>query len=221
MLPDDADITKVVLSIYFRHGTVGIQYTTAHRLERDWDASAVTWLKADGNADWTSDGGDYSDENKVTLEYAGASSWEEYDVTDIVKEFVAGTPNYGFFIIPDEADGNTGRNYISSDNTDSDSLRPKLTITYESTAIHHNTIGTAGMQNIIVNKSGPVVKLFVPFENSYQIVFYNASGSTVKEIQSRGEQWYSITNESLSKGLYFVRILSDGKKLTGKYVHIE
>ncbi len=210
-----------MLAIYFRHGTAGTQYTTAHWLITDWDVSTLTWLKANGGADWTNAGGDYSEENKTTVEYTGTSSWEEYDVTEIVRKFAGGTPNYGFFIIPDESDGNTGRNYISSDNTESVSLRPKLTITYETTAIINSINDVVGKQNLKVKRNGLVVKLFVPFEDSYQIVLIDAFGRAIEVIKGNGKKWHAINSESLSMGLYFVNVISGTEKLTGKYLHME
>lgn len=210
-----------MLAIYFRHGTAGTKYTFAHRLTTDWDVSVVNWLKASGAADWVVAGGDYSEDNKASVEYAKISSWEEYDVTEIVAKFVDGTPNYGFFIVPDESDGNTGRNYISSDNTESESLRPKLTITYETTAITNGASGVAKSFNLIVNRNGALINLFIPFEAPYKIVFIDAFGCTVKFVRGYGKAWHSIDSESVANGLYFVNIISKDKIVAGKYMHVK
>ncbi len=157
----------------------------------------------------------------MTVDYADASTWEEYDVTEMVKKFMSGTSNYGFLIIPDEAVGNTGRNYISSDNTDLKENRPKLTITYETTAIINSVTGFDAMTNVNLKRVGNQLELYVPYGNFYQIYFSNASGQTIKTIKGNGKKWYSLNCDDFSKGLYFISVVSISQQISAKYLHID
>lgn len=197
-----------------------MEFTFAYKLIKEWDESSVTWLNSDANTLWDSAGGNFDIYTEAKTTYAAEMSWENYDVTEIVKDFVSGTPNNGFIVFPDIKDGNDGRMYPSSEYSAEDSLRPKLTITYENTAINYSNKGIEGIKNIVINKNGSIIKLFIPFENSYRIGFYNASGNTLEVLNGRGKQWHSINSESLSNGIYFIRIFSDKKNLSGKYIHI-
>ncbi len=215
-------VKEAVLSIFFRYGTVGLEYTTAYRLIKEWDVTTVTWLKA-GSGAWDNAGGDYTEENKAVTGYAPEMSWEQYTVTEIVKQFLGDKLNCGFLIIPDLDDNNTGRNYISSDNTELDSLRPRLTVTYESTAIKYNNQVLDGLKDVVLNKTGSSVKLFVPFATEYSISLYGISGEVIKSIDGYGTRWHtlSISSESLPSGVYIINIHSGRKNLSGKYSHIK
>ena len=190
---------------------MGLDFTYAHRITKEWDESTVTWLQTATNASWDNAGGDYTDENMATTSYAPESSWEDYDVTEIVKLFMDNTPNYGFCIVSDMADNHTGRNYISSENTDLDSLRPKLTVTYTSNAIIIPDLHSQGMSNgLRLCKSCSGIKLYVPFSGHYTISLYNVNGKKIETVCGYRKQWYQLTETKPSNGVYIIHMVING-----------
>ena len=86
---------------------------TIHRLTRDWVegtrngggiADGATWETHDGTSLWSQPGGDY-DPTVYSTRYVtsgGVSGWDQWDVTDLVSEWVSGKiPNYGMLLLGD------------------------------------------------------------------------------------------------------------------------
>jgi len=220
VIPENVSITKAVLSLFFTTGTIGNKYSTAYRLTKEWDVSAVTWMDAAENTPWNTPGGDYTPVNASKIDYAPDSTWEEYDVTDILRQFIHGTPNYGLIIMSDPANGNKDRPYYSSDYTGADSLRPKLTITYSTTAItspKHKDLLTG----VLLQKNGPAARLFVPFEKQYRISLFNARGTSVGAVSGNTSGWYRLQTASLPGGIYIIRVITDNTTAVGKVICTE
>jgi hypothetical protein len=217
-IPEDAEIKEAVLSFFFTTGTIGNKYTTAYRLIREWDVSTVTWMNAGSNVPWTLPGGDYSEENAAKTDYVPDSSWEHYDVTDIVQLFIHGTANYGFLIEADPASGNKNRSYCASEYMDSDSLRPKLTITYTSNAIITSTPCKNLFKGILLRKNGSTVRLFIPFEKQYQLSLFNSGGKIIETVSGSKSRWYQLQAATPSSGIYFMQLCMDGKTVGGKVI---
>ncbi len=218
MIPEDAEIKKAVLSIFFTTGTIGNKFTTAYRLTKEWDESTVTWMNAGSNVSWTTPGGDYSEEYASKTDYAPDSSWENYDVTDIVQQFIHDTPNYGFLIISDLANGNTHRFYYASEYLVLDSLRPKLTITYTSNAIITSTPCKNLFKGILLRKDGSTVRLFIPFEKQYQLSLFNSGGKIIETVSGCKSRWYQLQAAVPSSGIYFMQVHMDGKTAAAKLI---
>lgn len=218
-IPKNADIKKAVCSIFFTGVTIGNKYTTSYRLTKEWDESEVTWMNATSDVPWITPGGDYSEVNTSKIDYVPDSSWENYDVTNIVRQFTSGTPNYGFLIASDRANGNKHRSYYSSEFTKVDSLRPKLTIIHTSTAIntftqHKNLL----RKSILLCKKGSVIKLFVPFEKHYRLSLFNPGGKVIETIYGSNSRWYQLKATIPSNGIYFMQIHIDGKTASWKVI---
>ena len=203
VLPSNADIKKAVLSLYFSGGSEGDSLTVAHRLIKEWNEHTVTWMQADTGAPWDLVGGDYTLEDSAQTTFANDSTWENYDVTGIVKKFIDGTPNYGFIVVPDLAEGNTSRDYYSTAFEDIDSLKPKLTVTYTSNAISTPNKSRYLLQGVLLYKDGSVIRLFVPFEKQYRITIYNSKGRVIENINGCESRWYRLNAKMSSHGIYF------------------
>lgn len=220
-IPANADIKNAVLSIFFATGTEGDTISTACRLIKEWDESTVTWMSADSGVAWDSVGGDYSAENAAQTGYAPVSSWEDYEVTDIVQQFIDDTPNYGFLIISDLTVGNTHRDYCSSEYTDADSLRPKLTITYTSSGIIPGLHSPDIFNGLLLCKNSSGIKLFIPFTGHYNLSLYNLKGKKIETICGYNEQWYQLKGGAPSNGVYIIQIYRDGKATTRSLLIVE
>ena len=220
-IPANVTVKEATLSLFYEGGTVGIEHTYVCHLTASWDAETVTWIKRDASTDWDPEGGEFDTGTETQTTYAAEKTWENYDVTDIVKLYVAGTPNHGFIMYPDQSDGNTGRIYYSSDYSSIDSLRPKLIVTYESTGIKQGNKGVFRQNSIAVKKVGTDVQFFVPFENAYRVELYSASGMKIHSMTGYGAKWQSLNSGLLAKGIYSIRVSSGDIHLTGSYLHID
>ncbi len=215
-IPGDAESKEAVLSIFFTSGSIGNKYTTVYRLKSEWDVSTVTWMDAASNVPWSAPGGDYSVENSFKTDYAPDSSWEHYDVTNIVRLFTHAETNYGFIIQPDHASGNKDRQYCASEYSDPDSLRPKLTVTYSSSSINNLTQYPNLLKGIKLQTAGSAIQLFVPFEKPYQLSLLNSGGRIIESFSGSSRQWYQLKTAELSNGIYFVQVRMDNKTAVGK-----
>ncbi|MFN2525439.1 MAG: DNRLRE domain-containing protein [Actinomycetota bacterium] len=148
-IPPDADITSATLSVYELFGQHSYNSVVeVHRVTRAWSqgsgfspdgadcpADGVTWYESDGINPWTTEGGDFDAQvaASVTNAAGSPSTWDDFNVTPLVQEWVSGSnPNLGVVLKQaDETlrDGNYSA-YWSSDYTVSPSLRPKLSIDY-------------------------------------------------------------------------------------------
>ena len=111
-IPQNSTVKQATLSLFFQQGTVGVEYTYVFAFVKSWEESSVTWLNSARNIPWALAGGDFDRATKTTTAYAPEFSWEEYDVTEMVKKNVSGAPNHGFYVFPDLKDGNSGRVYL-------------------------------------------------------------------------------------------------------------
>ncbi len=217
-IPQNVDIKKAVCSIFFIGGSVGDKYTTAYPLIKEWDESKVSWVDAGTDALWSTPGGDYSDSKASKVDYVPDSTWEHYDVSEFVQKFTHGIPNHGFIIASDQTNGNTGRVYCSSEFSDTDSLRPKLTVTYSSSGISSFIQGQNLLDGIKLKIVGNKLSLFVPFEKSYQVSLLNSSGKLVGTVYGNSRQWYKVTPATISNGVYFVHVRMDNQSFAGKVI---
>jgi len=132
-LPADANITSAKLSLYFTAGGTTTGLMGLYRITRnDWVANKATWNKYDGVNAWSTVGGDYDSTLIGSWDPLVNPGWAEYDVTDIVKGYKAGTydSRAGFLI------NSIGTSYsvtvVKSSEDPDPTLRPKLVIVYTS-----------------------------------------------------------------------------------------
>jgi hypothetical protein len=99
------------------------QVTYLYRLTSPWSEGSVTW-----DAPWITPGGDFDSSQAFASFLPNQTSCMlEIDLTDLVREWVNGTPNYGFLLY------STGPNHIlrySSKENPAAVEQPKLDIIY-------------------------------------------------------------------------------------------
>ncbi|MBN1793398.1 MAG: DNRLRE domain-containing protein [Candidatus Omnitrophica bacterium] len=152
----DFTLESVVLQLYEYSSQSSTSRTfTANVMTRDWtegnntSGSGATWNRYDGTNSWTAAGGDYD----VTLGSAsatisptpGAGLWIDWDITDIVQDWLDGVyDNYGL-LIKDGAEGTSANNqtdFYSRNSTYAE--KPRLIVKY--TAIPEaSTLGMFGI----------------------------------------------------------------------------
>jgi hypothetical protein len=99
------------------------QVTYIYKLASAWSEISVTW-----NSPWTNPGGDFDNSQAYASFLPNQTNCMlTIDLTELVQEWVNGTPNYGFLLY------STGPNHIlrysSKENIAADQ-HPKLDVTY-------------------------------------------------------------------------------------------
>lgn len=173
-------------------------------------------MNADSATPWSVVGGDYSTSHVNRTTYAPIATWEEYNVIEIVTQFFKGTPNYGFIVIPDLSEGNTGRDYISSELEGCDSLKPKLTITYVSNALKENDVRL--FKNIQIKRYGTFIKILKPQNDDVTISIYNVKGRLIEMNYNNHDRFYLLYTETIPAGLYFLKITVEASSETYKLI---
>ncbi len=142
-------ISKATLSLYWYYPSTARTSDTVVEIYRpeQWDPSYVTWNNRASGTTWSTAGGYWYDKNGVaqgTTPYASVTfpagtvadnNYYEFDVTQLVQEYVSGTANTGFFLKAKTENGNYIAFY-SSEWSDA-SQRPKLTVTMTSSSLKY------------------------------------------------------------------------------------
>ena len=191
-IPTDATISNATFSLYtFKVATsccspfgpmaqcVKYLYTVTGEWEENtvaWDTKPVTSTSSITQCDNTN-----------------VPAWEEFDVTDAVREMLAGTrENNGFMFRCKETGTDLGITMRSSEASEQE-FRPKLTITYETSGI----INQKAHGKIIPAKE-------------YKITVYNLQG---KEINSYAIKDIKILDKMLPAGVNIVTINNQKLKI--------
>ncbi len=219
-------------------------------ISKHWIDTEVTWNNADSNTAWentdpdtkfynpitgdtsiTPGGCFLTRENKLIAQYAKIHDWENYDVTDIVKKIHKNQiANYGFmikqFVCIKTTRGrdpklryNWGKSYRSSEYEEVEK-RPKLTVKYEQTSINPTNLTSTLNNDIVIKKNGENLKIFIPFENNYTVLFSDLKGSQVYTFEGNQNQWYYIVTENFSNKMYIVSVKLNKKTLYSKFLFV-
>ncbi len=233
LIPEDAEIEEALYSMFFFYGDAAVtgrpNVCSLFTIEKEWIDTEVTWNNADKDTKWENldfdtkfynadiddtvsspGGGDYATPCIAVVEYAESNTWEEYDITEVIKDVLEnGKPFYGFltkqFICPRGSNyTNNGRVYHSSDYNTVEK-RPKLTVTYTSTGINTQFPDKAG-QRIQFLRGATHMTVVVPWNNSYDLTFFNSKGEMLFFIKGCNNRRIDIPAGYLSNGLYIVNI---------------
>jgi hypothetical protein len=126
----DATISKASLLLYSpeqpRPGAANVR---VYRLTRSWDVADASWNTARKGIKWSTPGGDFEPTPLASLRYADkVNVWHTYDVTDIVKGFVAKPEtNFGIMLMMDPVMKTVA--YASAEAVKTE-FRPKLAIEF-------------------------------------------------------------------------------------------
>jgi hypothetical protein len=132
-----------VLSLYqydISAAFTGVVTLNAHPITQSWLAgtrtgggnpNGATWITYDGVNAWPAPGMGYGPTPLASTPYIHAISWVDWDLTNAVAAWLSGVyPNHGVWIV--EAGGTIGNtSYVSSNDTASPALRPKLTLSVQ------------------------------------------------------------------------------------------
>ena len=135
-IPAGAYVQSAQLGLYANNSNGGpSEAVTTFRVTRAWtegtgaSGSGATWNRADGSTSWTSAGGDYDAASGITVALPGVSGWNNFDVTQHVADWVAGThPNYGVLLAAATGGVNNGK-FASGDDSNA-AVWPRLTVTF-------------------------------------------------------------------------------------------
>lgn len=213
----------------YQIGFVGPEETekcTVHTITADWGESDITWNIRKGDDRWQDieelkfigkydpdfgfmgdtiyRGGEWNPDDAVIGNPAGINQWESYDVTDRIQEMVNGDrENYGF-LIKTWFHNSAERSYSSS-KADNVEDRPKLTITYDGTAI---SFGKNKFEKGLMELSTLQNGINVSFKKSgnYTVSLRTISGRTLQKNGVDHSKSHFIGTEGLAKGVYLLNI---------------
>ena len=189
-VPNGVTITSATLSLYEYHGPDAVIQAT--RLLRNWTETGATWNTTGTGTAWTVPGAGgvgtdvvssadgqgsiaNADANNCTAAPFPAVCWLNIDVTSGVRAFSSGTTNNGWLIT--QVSSSIPANYKdfnSKDNANFPALRPKLTITYQSTT----------QSGACVNSPLPASGVAVATFNSMSLYYNPASAPSGNQILS-------------------------------------
>ncbi len=209
------NITKATFASYFVGGFDGIQKTYLYRVTKRWQADKATWLFPESNQslwaplkDTLNQGGCFTENNSVETTCAAEGTWEEYDITSILKFFITNPDsNYGFMIQSEKAVNNIQRIYYSSNYTDDITLRPKLivegeiAVTYFPVEKSNTAVQVTGTNEAII--------LYIPGMGS-RALLHDLRGRTIKTLIPNRENRYVVPMSILSTGVYYLHTINDG-----------
>jgi hypothetical protein len=139
-IPAGRKITSASLVLTNSATSSGTMTCYVYRVIRDWTETGVTWNKFDGVNAWTNPGGDAVGVTGAQLSNpyaavtlingASANTLDSIDITQLVKDWYAGTANYGLLLdCPTEATGIYGHYWNTKEGSTS-GYWPQLVVTY-------------------------------------------------------------------------------------------
>lgn len=228
----DEDIESAIISFYIK-GFSANAACSLHTLEKDFNVDEVTWDVAKSGVFWAQDeataykgkdgetiyrGGEYDPANVVSN--PGATSitgeWESYDVTSIVKDMVSGNrDNYGF-LLKTFYNNSMIKVYYACE-AEVDSVRPKMEVTYKSTAISFGkNKGVAKLFN--VDLVGKDLKIDIKQKGQYSVKLLTLAGKTIKKISVTEKSSQYINTVGLTNGVYLLNVSGEGQNFTRNIV---
>lgn len=212
------NITRATFSSYFISGFEGITKTYLYRMTQEWKADEATWLiPGQGREIWNpqndtlGQGGTFTEEGHVETACAAPGTWEEYDVTAMIKFFIENPDsNWGFIIASEKAINNIQRLYYSSDYADDVSLRPKLTIDGTIAIRHSFPKGFTREKKVIITNSDITITLPA---TGYHVSIIDIRGRTIRSFGKN-----SIPVDILTKGVHFLCVTHDRTRETVRFI---
>lgn len=116
-LPNGAVVTSAKLSLYQYYNTTNQVTVDIRPVNSSWSASTLTWNNKPSIG------------SSVSNAVIDKPSWYDFYITNLVKSWYSGTPNYGVAVqFRDETQAT--KIFYSNDHLTYTELKPKLTITY-------------------------------------------------------------------------------------------
>ncbi len=209
-IPSGVTIIGATLEIY-KYGNYS-GYTKSdvyevYKATKEWDENGASWIKSTSSVNWDIYGGDYESTALSSFSYSGSyNGWFDFSVTSAIKDFIDNPSiNYGLIVLVpggvDSVNDNQTKDqetYFHSSEASDESLRPKLTVTYDP--------GTSTMQNDI--------KIVIP-ENC-KVTIINMQGRKVASFMLNDIKQLNQMKASLSSGIHILNITTPEKKVVRK-----
>jgi hypothetical protein len=132
-IPSDVEIEEARLFLY--HYNLARELISIHRMEKDWMELGATWLKPCQGCEvwWRGWGGRNYLKRATDIRGVKKKGWYSWDVTEDVRSFSKGIPNYGWFLKSAMIQGEDwGSTRFYSKETNLKVLRPYLRIRFRS-----------------------------------------------------------------------------------------
>lgn len=221
-----------------------VQPTPADRcslftITKPWNSKEVTWLNATKDVRWTDldlntknydeglkdtlqfpGGGDHSKNPVAVSDPAPDTSWENYKITNTMKDIINNNkPFYGFYAKAWFT--NTSRYYRSSEYMEDSTTRPKLVIKYVGLGIVAQNGKSNSKWNILVNRSGNNVNIFISCSGKYTFSVSDLKGRTLVSQNGATQKWYSIPSVNIPAGIAIITV-SHGNLIAAKrFIHVQ
>lgn len=209
-IPSGVTIIDATLEIY-KYGNYS-SYTKSdvyevYKVTKEWNENGASWIKSTSSVNWDIYGGDYESTALSSFSYSGSyNGWFDFSVTSALKDFIDNPSiNYGLIVlVPGGVDSvydnqtKDQETYFHSSEASDESLRPKLTVTYDP--------GTSTMQNDI--------KIAIP--ESYKVTIINMQGRKVASFMLNDIKQLNQMKASLSSGIHIINITTPEKKVVRK-----
>ena len=159
-IPAGSEVVEAKLFLY--HYNDSEEQISIHRMHKNWTELETTWWKPCEVCDPWSKGwskGNYASNPSFSQRVTGIDQWFDWDVTEDVKAFLEGTPNYGWFLKSAETTGTdlTSASFYSKDSS-TPTLRPYLQVRHFSSSLPPLTVEiTSPTDNAVVNASALTV----------------------------------------------------------------
>jgi hypothetical protein len=131
-IPVNATIESAHLYLYYYdfdfQNTSGRTYW-AYKISSTWVENEVTWIDGKNSSAWTSPGGDYTTDG-ASIVIPSSFGWVNWNVTDIVIDWINGEDNNGFLIKDDYENELESRSKFRSKDYTGTEFDPYLEVVY-------------------------------------------------------------------------------------------
>ncbi len=187
---------------------------------RAWNKDEITWNRAQVGVSWADSfpghlvpfvhgGGDYNSSLVSTAVLPADSSWITIDVTSAISSFIQ-NPDQNFGFVLKDKDTQKGYFYTSSKYSDP-TQRPKLTLSYETSAII--PVENSSIKGMKIEAVSGAVKMTFPHSGQYSAKLHDAKGRLVVSVSGRGET-AQLSGISDHCGMLFLTCQFDGNTYT-------
>lgn len=208
----NAAINKAELMLYSpsqpRPGAANVR---VYKITKAWDGAEANWEHATRSTKWQNSGCDFEATPLASLRYTDKINvWHTYDITEIIKGFVANpATNFGVMLKMDAVMNTVA--YVSSDAPQTE-LRPKLVVDYVqgsavTAARHSSRQKSAGFR--IVNSH---VQLSFTEAGLHLVQIGTLDGAVVFKAMVSGRNPELVLG-SINSGTYFIQAAGSGEEL--------
>lgn len=189
--------------------------TSVYTVGKEWDPATARW-----EIPWAHEGGDFDSLNPIAHSKLDTTvkRWENFDVTETVKQFVQNPAlNFGFLIKFDDND-RRGIMVYSSESQEADK-RPKLVINGDVT--HIKKIKNDRAPDLSITTQGNSLWVRIPMANwNGKICVYSIEGKQVASVSINTPKAVYRIADKLTPGTYFIRLVNNSNVVIKKGVVI-